>query len=75
MPISSLTRKGDSRTSCIVQLILLDQALRASRVVEEVADVSVTEKYMSLDKKEDDGFKIVRENENVRCSIVPRLTA
>ncbi|MET1167884.1 Obg family GTPase CgtA, partial [Bacillus velezensis] len=60
LPISSLTRKG------IQELLyraadLLDQA-PDERVVEEVADVSERKVY-SLDKKEDDGFKIVRENE------------
>ncbi|WP_017692624.1 GTPase ObgE [Paenibacillus sp. PAMC 26794] len=60
MPISSLTRKG------IQELLyraadLLDQ-VPDERVVEEVADVSERKVY-SLDKKEDDGFKIVRENE------------
>ncbi|WP_440112002.1 GTPase ObgE [Paenibacillus sp. QZ-Y1] len=60
MPISSLTRKG------IQELLyrandLLDQ-LPSEPVVEEVADLSERKVY-SLDKKEDDGFRIVRENE------------
>lgn len=60
MPISSLTRKG------IQELLyraadLLDQ-IPDEPVVEEVADVSERKVY-SLDKKEDDGFRILRENE------------
>ncbi|MGG4479190.1 GTPase ObgE [Paenibacillus xylanilyticus] len=60
MPISSLTRKG------IQELLyraadLLDQ-IPDEVVVEEVADIS-ERKVFSLDKKEDEGFRIVRENE------------
>ncbi|WP_127541097.1 GTPase ObgE [Paenibacillus illinoisensis] len=60
MPISSLTRKG------IQELLyraadLLDQ-IPDEVVVEEVADISERKVY-SLDKKEDEGFRIVRENE------------
>lgn len=60
MPISSLTRKG------IQELLyraadLLDQ-IPDEVVVEEVADIS-ERKVFSLDKKEDKGFRIVRENE------------
>ncbi|MET3940267.1 GTP-binding protein [Paenibacillus sp. PvP094] len=60
MPISSLTRKG------IQELLyraadLLDQ-IPDEVVVEEVADISERKVY-SLDKKEEEGFRIVRENE------------
>ncbi|MBM6387717.1 MULTISPECIES: GTPase ObgE [Paenibacillus] len=60
MPISSLTRRG------IQELLyraadLLDQ-IPDEVVVEEVADISERKVY-SLDKKEDEGFRIVRENE------------
>ncbi|MEO2206406.1 GTPase ObgE [Paenibacillus pabuli] len=60
MPISSLTRQG------IQELLyraadLLDQ-IPDEVVVEEVADISERKVY-SLDKKEDEGFRIVRENE------------
>ena len=60
MPISSLTRKG------IQELLyraadLLDQ-IPDEVVVEEVADIS-ERKVFSLDKKEDEGFRILRENE------------
>ncbi|MDQ0173954.1 GTPase ObgE [Paenibacillus tundrae] len=60
MPISSLTRQG------IQELLyraadLLDQ-IPDEPVVEEVADIS-ERKVFSLDKKEDEGFRIVREND------------
>lgn len=60
MPISSLTRKG------IQELLyraadLLDQ-IPDEPEVEEVADLSERKVY-SLDKKEDEGFRIVREND------------
>lgn len=60
MPISSLTRQG------IQELLyraadLLDQ-IPDEPEVEEVADLSERKVY-SLDKKEDEGFRIVREND------------
>lgn len=60
MPISSLTRQG------IQELLyraadLLDQ-LPDEPEVEEVADLSERKVY-SLEKKEDEGFRIVREND------------
>ncbi|MBY0202060.1 MULTISPECIES: GTPase ObgE [Paenibacillus] len=60
MPISSLTRQG------IQELLyraadLLDQ-IPDEPEVEEVADLSERKVY-SLEKKEDEGFRIVREND------------
>ncbi|SCY63242.1 GTP-binding protein [Paenibacillus polysaccharolyticus] len=60
MPISSLTRQG------IQELLyraadLLDQ-IPEEPEVEEVADLSERKVY-SLEKKEDEGFRIVREND------------
>lgn len=60
MAISSLTRKGISEL-LYRAADLLDQ-VPEEVTVDEVAEVSERKVY-SLDKKEDEGFRIVRENE------------